>query len=193
MRPAMNRRRARLVRGSGRRQAGAVVALALTCAGCGHILPLGLAPSAPRQLASAITLQLVLSQPLSPGGGCPAGYATLPAPFADYPEVPNACFRKTGEPVTITSAAVAMSYQPAVNQQPAQYGLTFTVSAAEAAALTAITARAFESRDPVAVSTAGQTWNVTMTGGPLAGGQFGIWVQSENQVLQLQRILIPPA
>lgn len=184
------------MRGPGRHPAGAgiaLAALALSCAGCGHILPLGPAPAAPRQLASAIILQLVLSQPPSPAGGCPAGYTTLSAPFTDYPEVPDACYRDLGKPVTITSAAVAMSYQPASNQQPAVYGLTFTVPAAEAPALAAITAKAFDSRDQMAISTAGKTWGVTLTAGPLTHGQFGIWVQSKNQVLQLQRTLLPPA
>ena len=177
----------------GRRASAALAALALSCAGCSHILPLGPAPAAPRQLASAIILQLVLSQPPSPAGGCPAGFTTLSAPFTDYPEVPDACYRDLGQPVTITSAAVAMSYQPASNQQPAVYGLTFTVPAAEAPALAAITAKAFDSRDQMAISTAGKTWGVTLTAGPLTHGQFGIWVQSKNQVLQLQRTLLPPA
>ena len=184
------------MRGPGRhpaRAAIALAALALTCAGCSHILPLGPAPAAPRRLASAIILQLVLIQPPSPAAGCPAGDTTLSAPFADYPEVPDACYRELGQPVTITSAAVAMSYRPARNQQPAVYGLTFTVPAAEAPALTAITTKAFDTRDPMAISTAGKTWGVTMTGGPLTNGQFGIWVQSKSQVLQLQRELLPPA
>src|SRR4249919_1198558 len=129
VKPAMAYRGGRAVRGRGRHPARAgiaLAALALTCAGCSHILPLGPAPAAPRQLASAIILQLVLSQPPSPAGGCPAGYTTLSAPFTDYPEVPDACYRDLGNPVTITSAAVAMCYQPARNQQPAVYGLTFT-------------------------------------------------------------------
>jgi hypothetical protein len=171
----------------------ALAVLALGCAGCSHILPLGPAPAAPRQLASAIILQLVLSQPPSPAGGCPAGYTTLAAPFADYPEVPDACYRDLGKPVTITFAAVAMSYQPASNQQPAVYGLTFTVPAAEAAALAAITAKAVDSRDQMAISTGGKTWGVTVMGGPLTNGQFGIWVQSKHQVLQLQRTLLRAA
>jgi hypothetical protein len=171
----------------------ALAALALTCAGCSHILPLGPAPAAPRHLASAIILQLVLSQPPSLAGGCPAGYTTLSAPFTDYPEVPDACYRDLGKPVTITSAAVAMSYQPASNQQPAVYGLNFTAPAAEAPALAVITAKAFDSRDQMAISTAGKTWGVALTAEPLTHGQFGIWVQSKNQVLQLQRTLRPPA
>jgi hypothetical protein len=171
----------------------ALAALALTCAGCSHVLPLGPAPPAPRQLGSAVTLQLVLIQPPSPAGGCPAGSAAFSPPFANYPQVPDACYRKTGEPVTITTAAVAMSYQPAINQQPAVYGLNLTVPAAEAPALAAITTRSFDSRDPVAISTAGKTWEVTMTAGPFSNGQFGMWMQSKSQILQLQRILTPPA
>jgi hypothetical protein len=174
------------------RCARAGIALALTCAGCSHVLPLGPAPATPRHLGSAVTLQLVLSRPPSPAGKCPAGYATLPAPFADYPQVPQACYRKTGNPVTITSAAVSISYQPSVNQQPAVYGLNLTVLPAEASALASITMRSFDSRDPVAIGTAGQTWDVTMTAGPLTNGEFGMWVQSKNQLLQLQRELMPP-
>jgi hypothetical protein len=193
MKPAMARRGGRIARGLGRHPAGAgiaVAALALTCAGCSQILPLGPAPPAPRHLASAVILQLVLSQP--PADGCPDGYTTLAAPFTDYPEVPDACYRKIGKPVTFTSAAVTMAYQPATHHQPALYGLNLTLSAAEAAALTAITTKAFDSRDQMAVSTAGKTWGVFTTGGPFTSGQFGILVESENQALQLQRILIPP-
>jgi hypothetical protein len=191
MKPAMARRGGRIARGLGRHPAGAgIAALALTCAGCSQILPLGPAPPAPRHLASAVILQLVLSQP--PADGCPDGYTTLAAPFTDYPEVPDACYRKIGKPVTFTSAAVTMAYQPATHHQPALYGLNLTLSAAEAAALTAITTKAFDSRDQMAVSTAGKTWGVFTTGGPFTSGQFGILVESENQALQLQRILIPP-
>ena len=86
-----------------------------------------------------------------------------------------------------------MAYQPATNQQPALYGLNFTLPAAEAAALTAITTTAFDSRDQLAISTAAKTWGVTLTAAPFTNGQFGILVQSENQAFQLQRILIPPA
>jgi len=39
------------------------------------------APPAPRHLASAVIVQLVLSQ--QPADGCPAGYTTLAAPFSD--------------------------------------------------------------------------------------------------------------
>jgi hypothetical protein len=117
----------------------------------------------------------------------------LSAPFTDYPEVPDACYRDLGQPVTITSAAVAVSYQPASNQQPTGYGLIFTLPAAEARALTAITTKAVDPRDQVAISTAGKTWGVPFTAEPLTNGQFEIVVQSKNQVLKLLRELLPPA
>jgi hypothetical protein len=129
MTPAMAYRGGRTVRRSGRRPAGAgiaVAALVLTVAGCtGHVLPLGPVPvptPVPRHLASAIVLQLVLSQPGEPGGGCPAGYATFSGPGTDDPGVPGVCYRKTGKPVTFTSAAVTLNQQPAGSgpvQQPA--------------------------------------------------------------------------
>jgi hypothetical protein len=75
----------------------------------------------------------------------------------------------------------------------AVYGLNLTVPAAEAPALAAITKQSFYSQDPVAISTAGQTWDVTMTAGPLTNGEFGMWVQSKSQLLRLQRQLMPPA
>jgi hypothetical protein len=193
---ARTRQERRIGRGARRRPVGAGIAfaaLALTCAGCSQVLPLGLAAPAQRHLASPIVLQLVLGQPSSPTGGCPSGYTTLAAPFPDFPEVPPACYRTLGKPVTFATAAVTMSYQPAINQQPAQYGINFSVPAAGKAALAAITTTAFDSRDQLAVSTAGKTWNVTMTAGPSTNGQFGILVQSKNQAVQLQRILITPA
>jgi hypothetical protein len=188
----MNYRGGPIARGSGRRLAGAGVALAavaLTCAGCGHVLPLRPEPAAPRQLASAIVLQRVLGQPPSPAGHCPAGYATLAAPAADFPAVSDSCYRKVGQPVTFTSAGVNNAYQPAANQQPAEYGLAITLPAAEATELTAITTKAFRSRDAVAVSVAGKTWEVPFTEA-LTHGQFDITVQSENLDLQLQRTLL---
>jgi hypothetical protein len=179
-------------RGSGRRPAGAGIALAavaLTCAGCSHLLPLRPAPAAPRQLASAIVLQLVRGQPPSPADSCPAGYAKVTAPAANFPEVSGTCYRKVGQPVRFTSAGVNNVYQRAANQQPAIYGLAITLPAGEATELTAITMKAFHSRDQIAISVAGETWGVPFTA-PLTHGEFEIGVQSENQVLQLQRTLL---
>jgi hypothetical protein len=168
----------------------AVAALALACAGCSHVLPLGPAPAASRQLGSPIILQLVAIQPQAAAGGCPAGYTTLSAPFTNYPEIPDACYRKLGQPVTVTFAAVTMAYQPAINQQPATYGLNFTLAGAEARALATLTTKAFDSRDPMAISTAGKTWGVPMTAEPLSNGQFEIGVQTEAQALQLEHTVM---
>lgn len=182
------------MRGSGRRLAGAgivLAAVALTCAGCSQVLPLRPAPAAPRHLASAIVLQLVVSQPPSQAGGCPAGYAKLSAPTGT--QVTDACYRKLGQSVAFTSAGVNNVYQPATNQQPAQYGLSITLPAAEAAELTAITTEAFHSRDQIAFSVAGQTWDAPSTTRPFTNGQFEIPVPGTSQVLQLQRTLLPSA
>jgi len=173
----------------------AVAALALTVAGCGHLLPLGPdAPPAPGPLASPIILQLVLSQPPLPAGGCQAGYATLSAPGPGFPGVSGACYRKTGTSATFTSAAVTLYLQPAGSrpvQHPTMWGLTITVPGAEAAALTAITTKSYDTRDPVAISIAGTTWAVPLTSAPLTNGRFQIMTQSKDQALQLQRTLVP--
>jgi hypothetical protein len=213
------------VRRSGSRPAGAgaaLAALALTVAGCtGHVLPLGPAPPptpVPRHLASAIVLQLVLSQPGEPGGGCPAGYATFSGPGTEDPGVPGVCYRKTGKPVTLTSAAVTLNQQPASSgpveqpagsqpvqvqqpagsqsaqvQQPAGYPVLITLPAAGAAALTAIDTKALDSRGLLAIIIAGKTWGTPFVMHPPINGQFGILTQSRNQALQLQRILLQGA
>ena len=191
------------MRRSGGRPAGAGIALAalvLTVAGCtGHVLPLGPVPPpspVPRHLASAIVLQLVLSQPGEPGGGCPAGYTTFSGPGTDDPGVPGVCYRKTGKPVTLTSAAVTLNQQPVGSgpvQQPAGYPVLITLPAAGAAALTAIDAKALDSQDLLAIIIAGQTWGTPFVIHPPINGQFGILTQSRNQALQLQRILLQPA
>jgi hypothetical protein len=186
----------RIVRGPGRRHAGAGVALAaivLAVAGCSQALPLGPTPAAQHHLATAIVLQTVRSQP-SVAGTCPAGYTTLPGPGTDNPSAPGGpggCYHKTGTPVTITSAAVTYFQQPASNQQPANYGLFITLPAAGRSALLAITTKAFHSGDPLATIVAGKTWSIAGAGGPFTGGQFEIPAQSAKQALQLLRILIP--
>ncbi len=171
----------------------AVAALALIVAGCGRMLPLGpYAPPAPAHLAVPIILQLVLSQPPEPAGGCEAGYAALSAPGPGFPGVSGGCYRKTGTPVTFTSAAATLYLQPAGSkpfQHPAMWGLTIILSGAEAAALTAITTRSCTTRDPIAISIAGTTWAVPLTEAPLTNGRFQIMTQSKNQALQLQRTL----
>jgi hypothetical protein len=175
-----------MVRRSGRRPAGvgiAVAAASLIVAGCSQALPLGPAPAAQHHLASAIVLQIVTAQPSSPTGSCPAGSAKLPSPAQEFPGS-GQCYRRLGEPLTITSAAVRYL------QQPANYGLAITVPAKERAALTAITTTAYHDRDQLATTVAGKTWSLANVNSPFTG-QFEIPAQNANQALQLQHTLIP--
>jgi hypothetical protein len=181
-------------RRSVRRAAGAgiaLVAISLTVASCSQALPLGQTPATQHHLTSAIVLQIVLSQPSSPPGSCPAGSARLPPAAQDSPGS-GQCYRRLGKPLTITSAAVRYLQEPAANQRPAQYGLAVTVPAADRAALTAITTKAYQSRDPLAIIAAGKTWGVLNVLSPFTG-RFEIPAQSANQALRLQRTLIPSA
>jgi hypothetical protein len=133
----------------------------------------------------------VLAQPSSPAGSCPAGSARLPPAAEEFPGS-GQCYRRLGKPLTITSAAVRYLQQPATNQLPANYGLGIRVPAADRAALTAITTKAYQSRDPLAIIVAGKTWGAPNVVGPFTG-QFEIPAKSANQALQLQRTLIPSA
>lgn len=183
-----------MVRRSCRHPASAGIALAavaLAVAGCSQALPLGQAPAAQHHLNSAIVLQVVISQPLSAAGSCPAGYARLPPAAEQFPGG-GQCYRRLGKPLTITSAAVTYLQQPAANQQPASYGLGITVPAADRAALLAITTKAYHSREQIATIVAGKTWGVANVEGPFTG-RFEIPAQNANQALQLQRTLIPSA
>lgn len=123
----------------------------------------------------------MLGQPPSAAGECPAGSAALSGPGAG----PGQCYRQLGTPVTITSAAVSLI------QQTSAPGLLITVPPADVAALTAITTKAANSRGYVDISVAGKTWSIPEAMAPLTHGQFSIGLQSRNQVLQLQRILVP--
>ena len=85
----------------------------LTVASCSHLTPLGPDPAAtmpqPHHLRSPFILQDMRIQPPAPAGGCPAGWVALPGGGS-----PSTCYRTTGTPVTITSAAVSpvSSFRP---------------------------------------------------------------------------------
>jgi hypothetical protein len=179
-------------RRAGKRPASTAIALtvaAVTVAGCSQALPIGPTPAVQHHLASAIVLQIVVSQSSSPAGSCPAGSARLPRAAEDFPGS-GQCYRRIGKPLTITSAAVTYFQQPAMNQQPANYGLMITVPAADKAALLAITTAAYHSHDPLAILAVDQTWGVPNVEVPFTG-RFEIRAQSAHQALQLQRTLIP--
>jgi hypothetical protein len=186
--------------------AGVVLAVA-SCTG--HITPLGPDQAAtmpqPHHLRSPLILQDMRTQALiPPPGGCPAGWVTL----SGGPGQPGQCYRKTGTPVTITSAAVSpvFSFRPPTppgQQQapPVQYGFSITVPAADVPALAAVlptapgppgppTASAVTSATPIpTISVAGRTWILLGYGAPSASGEFDVTLPSRNQALQLQRML----
>ena len=172
----------------------AAAGIALAVASCtGHLTPLGPTPPQPRHLGSPIVLQAMRSQPPRAAGGCPAGWIALPAPGAPL------CYHKLGTPVTITSAAVSPVFSgPSVSPVhqkpgPSQYGFMIAPSAADVAAVTAVTTTAYRSQDYLEISVAGRTWLLPKVLQPLRRGQFGIFLPSRNQVLQLHRILAPPS
>ena len=201
------------MRGPGRfptRVSMALAGLVLTVAGCSQALPLGptpAAPPAPSRLASAIVLQPGLTDPGTSVGKCPAGSVALSGPGATggppagagpvtSPSTPNGvCFRTLGEPVTFTTAGVAVAEQPARSQpvpQPASWVVRINLSAAEAAELASITTRLAGTQDQLAIIIAGQTWAMPVTLQPLTGGEFSFGAESKSQALQVQRLLQQP-
>ena len=188
----------------------AAAGIALAIASCSHITPLGPDPAAtmrqPHHLPSPLILQDMRTQgQVSPPGGCAAGWVTL----SGEPGQPGQCYRKTGTPVTITSAAVSpvVSFRPPPppGQQapPVQYGFSITVPAADVPALAAVlptgsgppgppSASAVSSATPIpTVSVAGRTWVLLGYAAPSAGGQFDVMLPSRNQALQLYHLLVP--
>jgi hypothetical protein len=103
------------------------------------------------------------------------------------------CYRRLGQPVTFTSAGVTLYEQPAGSEpvkHPVMWMLRINLPAAEAAALTAITTKAVDSRTQIAIIVAGQTLGIPFTSQPLTNGQFAIPAQSRSQALQFQRMLL---
>jgi hypothetical protein len=189
----------------------AAAAIALAVASCtGHITPLGPDQAAtmpqPHQLRSPLILQDMLTQGLvgrvGQPGGCPAGWVTL----SGEPGGPGQCYRKTGTPVTITSAAVSPVFPfrpptpPGQQAPPVQYGFSITVPAADVPALAAVlpaapgppgppTASVVTPATPIpAIGVAGRTWILAGYSTP-EGRQFDVTLPSRNQALQLQRML----
>ena len=183
----------------------AAAGIVLAVASCtGHITPLGPDQAAtmpqPHHLRSPLILQDMRTQGLvSPPDGCPAGWVTLSGGA-------GACYRETGTPVTITSAAVSpvFSFRPPTppGQQapPVQYGFSITVPAADVPALAAVlptapgppgppTGSVVNSATPSpTISVAGRTWILLGYATP-QGREFDVTLPSRNQALQLQRML----
>jgi hypothetical protein len=193
----------------------AAAGIMLTAASCSHVTPLGPDPAVtpapphaagqsavavappvlvppPRQLGSAIILQVMRSHPAPAPGRCPAGYIAISAPGSA-----GTCYRKLGTPVTITSAAVSAvsAYrqppQPGQPAPPTQYGFTVAVPSSDVAAVTALIRQAYDARGALAVNVDGKTWSAPQVDSPFPGGQLQIALPSRNQALSLHRILVP--
>jgi hypothetical protein len=189
----------------------AAAGIVLAVASCtGHITPLGPDPAAtmpqPHHLRSPLILQDMHTQGL--GGlvgqpsGCPAGWVTLSGETG-----PGQCYRKTGTPATITSAAVSPVFSlrppPPPGQQaaPVQYGFWITLPAADVSALAAVlptapglpgppTASVVTSATAIpTISVAGRTWVLQGFATRFAGRELEVTLPSRNQALQLHRML----
>jgi hypothetical protein len=139
----------------------------------------------PSQAAASIAVMAMVSQPQTPAGGCPAGYAQISVPGADDSGL---CFRQDGTPVTFTSAEVTWA-------DPMNDGSTLivTVPASEAAALKAVTTTAYVSQGFTGITVDGKTWELRRAYAPLTKGQFAIQIPDKNAADQLLRILVPSA
>jgi hypothetical protein len=171
----------------------------LTLTSCSHLTPLGPVPdrtnlSPPRHLASPIILQVMRSQSPAAQGGCPAGSVAVSVPRG---AAALGCYRPVGTPVTLTSAGVSPVFKdrptPPAGQpaQPTQYGFMVVVPSSDVAAVTALIRQAYDSRNAFGVSVAGKLWQAPQIAAPFPGRQLQIAFLSENQALQLYRILIP--
>lgn len=161
--------------------------LMLAIAGCSGLTPLGPDPAAtlpqPHQLRSPLVLHAMLVQQPTLAGGCASGYVAFAGGLGQ-------CYRMTGTPVTITSAAVSpVSPVASAVQAPTMYQFVVTLSLAEAPELTAVTTTAYEAQGALGITVAGQTWAQGKVAGPFRGLQFQIFLPDRNQALQLQRTL----
>ena len=185
----------------------AAAGIVLAVASCtGHITPLGPNQAAtmpqPHHLRSPLILQDMHTQGPRPVGavGCPVGWVMLSGGAGQ-------CYRTTGTPVTITSAAVSPVFAfrppapPGQQAPPVQYGFWITLPAADAPALATViptasgppgppTASVVTSATPIpTVSVAGHTWILLGYATRFAGRQLEVTLPSRNQALQLQRML----
>jgi hypothetical protein len=183
--------------------------LMLAVASCSHVTPLGPDPAATipptHALRSPLVLQAVSLQLSTQPGGCPSGSFASPG----QPGQPVQCYRYTGKPVTVTSAAVSpvTSFQPPTPQGqqavPVQYGFSITLPAADVAAVTAVipagpgtqgglpVATSAAGAGGFALSVAGRTWVPIGFSTPSPTRQFSVFLAARNQAVQLQRALIP--
>jgi hypothetical protein len=190
---------------------GVTVLAALALAGCSQALPVGPAPAprpTPTRLASAIVMLPGVTDPAATAGHCPAGEVELSGPGIQPASVgpasspvnpPPVCFRKQGQPLTVTTAGVAVVEQsnsrpagPPTGTQPAasaSWVVNVNLPGADAAALASLTSKLAGTQVQLAIIVDGQTWGMPLTLQPLTDGEFVIATKGKSQALQLQRLL----
>ncbi len=185
----------------------AATGIVLAVASCtGHITPLGPDQAAALPQLHHLRSPLIL-QDMHTQGPHPVGSADCPAGWIAVSGEAGQCYRKTGTPVTITSAAVSPVFAfrppPPPGQQaaPVQYGFWITLPAADVPALAAViptasgppgppTASVVTSATPIpTISVAGRTWVLQGFATRFAGRELEVTLPSRNQALQLQRML----
>jgi hypothetical protein len=127
------------------------------------------------------------SKPATAPGKCPAGYVAL-----STPGYAGTCYRSVGTPVKITSAGLSQVARQPSGHGPAIYGFR-VVPNRDVAAVTALIARAYRSRDALGVIVAGKLWGAPQVAAPFPAQQMQIALPSRNQALQLYRVLVPPS
>jgi hypothetical protein len=163
--------------------------LMLTVASCSHITPIGPAATLPqpRHLRSLFVLEAMRIQPVTPAGGCPAGSVALSGG-------PGHCYRKLGTPVTITSAAVSSHLPtPPPGQETPRYGFIITRARCRSGGADSGhydgRRRPWLSQHQRCRPDLASSPRVLQ---PFTSPHFEITLPSRNQVLQLQRLLVPP-
>jgi hypothetical protein len=122
--------------------------------------------------------------------------AASPAPLPPAAAAaPTPCYRPSGTPVTITSAAVSsvLTYRPPPGQPkgPDLYGFIVAVPGADVAAVTAVIRQAYHLGGAVGISVAGKLWQAPQVQAPFPGQRLQITLLSKVQARQLHHILIP--
>jgi hypothetical protein len=190
----------------------AAAGIVLVLAGCGHITPLAQTQE-PQQtvqstpvgepvrvgttqiykLASPIILQVMHSQSPATAGGCMAGSVEVSLPPG---AVPMPCYRPAGTPVTITTAGISpvgtIRPAPAPGQQAqpaASYGFMVSVPPPEAAAVTALITRAYDSRGALGVTVGGILWEAPQVLQLFTAQQMQIALPTLGQARQLHDLL----
>jgi hypothetical protein len=179
--------------------------LMLTVASCAHVTPLGPDPAATipptHPLRSPLVLQAVSVELSTTAGGCPSGWVAISGG-------PGQCYRYTGKPVTVSSAAVSpvTTFQPPTPQGqqpvPVQYGFSITLPAADVPAVTAVIPAGPDTQGgpPVAtsgpgsdfvISVAGRTWVPIGFSPPSPNRQFHVFLSARNEAVQLRQALVP--